>query len=375
MQSAKAAAQADAFTAQADDPSAIFYNPAGLTQLRGTNISGGLFFLQPEYNFNGDNGTNQSMNLPSLLPHVFVASDLGTERFRVGLGIANTFGLNEDYGNTGPLRFLVDNAQLMVLNIAPTVAYKFNDHFSAGLAFNIYYGDIMLTRNVPLGAPPTPEGSFHFRGDDVAFGVTPGFMYKINDHHTIGAYYRSPFQLNFDGKAEVKTPGPTIGPSDTSASLRFPQSFGLGYAWRPNNHWTLEGDVIWTDWHAVKQFTLSSSNPAFNGQTLPANWNSGWTFRLGTQYAFNEHWAIRGGYAYGQNAVPAETFGPLVPDSNYHLFALGFGYSADRWGIDVAGNYIYRETHHVSGSVNSPTVDGLWENAMVGVMATLTVKL
>src|SRR5947209_1056371 len=47
MQSSKAAAQADAFTAQADDPSAIYYNPAGLTQLHGTQMTVGAFFLQP----------------------------------------------------------------------------------------------------------------------------------------------------------------------------------------------------------------------------------------------------------------------------------------------------------------------------------------
>jgi hypothetical protein len=46
-QGAAAAGQSDAFTAQADDPSAIHYNPAGMMQLRrvqtylGTNLIGG----------------------------------------------------------------------------------------------------------------------------------------------------------------------------------------------------------------------------------------------------------------------------------------------------------------------------------------------
>ncbi|HET6676597.1 MAG TPA: outer membrane protein transport protein, partial [Nitrospiraceae bacterium] len=46
-QSASAAGQASAFVAQADDPSAGYYNPAGMTQLRGlqfslgTNLIGG----------------------------------------------------------------------------------------------------------------------------------------------------------------------------------------------------------------------------------------------------------------------------------------------------------------------------------------------
>lgn len=39
---AKGSAMGTAFVAVSDDPSAIAYNPAGLTQLSGTNIYGGL---------------------------------------------------------------------------------------------------------------------------------------------------------------------------------------------------------------------------------------------------------------------------------------------------------------------------------------------
>jgi long-chain fatty acid transport protein len=204
-------------------------------------------------------------------------------------------------GNTGALRNVVDEAQLSVINIAPTVAYKFDSNLSVGLAFNIYYGDLLLTRNVPLGAPPTPEGQFHFRGDDVAFGVTPGVMWKVTDRSTIGAYYRSPFSLDFDGTASVKLPNNTqIGPSDSKAALEFPQSAGIGYAFRPVKPLKLEADVIWTDWHAVTTFTIQSQDPHFNNQTIPAHWKSGFTYRGGVEYDITEHWAMRAGYAYSQ---------------------------------------------------------------------------
>ena len=53
------------------------------------------------------------------------------------------------------------------------------------------------------------------------------------------------------------------------------------------------------------------------------------TERALTQYDFDQHWAVRGGYAFSQNAVPSTTFNPLVPDSNYHLFAVGGSYTAE----------------------------------------------
>jgi long-chain fatty acid transport protein len=98
-QGAAAAAQAEAFMAQADDPSAIYYNPAGITQLHGTVASAGIYALFPEWTFHADAGDGQVMDLPSYLPHSYLVSDFGLERWRVGLGVNNVFGMNEDWGN------------------------------------------------------------------------------------------------------------------------------------------------------------------------------------------------------------------------------------------------------------------------------------
>jgi long-chain fatty acid transport protein len=376
MQSAKAAAQADAFTAQADDPSAIFYNPAGLTQLHGSQVTAGALYLQPLFHFQGDNGSNERMNLPTVIPHIYAESDFGLDQWRFGLGVNGEFGINEDWGSNRPLSTIVDKAMLSIINIAPTVAYRVNDQLSLGLAFNIYYGDLNLERNVVLAAPPAPLGRFRLYGNDFAYGVTPGIMYKIDSHNQIGAYYKSPFSLDFNGKARVaSTIIPEIGPSKAHETLNLPQSCGVGYAVRPIDALTLEADVIWTDWNTTDKLKIYSPNPAFNGQTLPANWRSGFTFRGGVQYQLDQNWALRAGYAYGQEAVPESTFSPIVPDSNYHLGALGVGYSTESWGLDLAYMFIYREQRHIHNDVNSPTVDGTWNNTFHGLMLTYTLKL
>ena len=144
---------------------------------------------------------------------------------------------------------------------------------------------------------------------------------------------------------------------------------------RPIDPLTLEVDVIWTDWNTTDKLKIYSSNAAFNGQSLPANWMSGFTFRGGAQYKLTQNWAVRCGYAYGQNSVPESTYSPLVPDSNYHLGALGFGYTTKQWGLDLAYEFIYREQRHIHNDVNSPTVDGTWSNQMQGLMLTFTVKI
>jgi long-chain fatty acid transport protein len=376
MQGSRGAGEADAFTAQANDPSAIFYNAAGLTQLDGTHVSVGAYYLQPEFDFRNDNGAKQNMDLPAILPHFYAESDFGLSRVRFGIGVNDTFGINEHWGDNGPLSTIVTRASLSVINIAPAVAFKVDDYLSIGATLNVYYGSLDLQRNAILAAPPAPEGQFHLKGYDTAVGFTAGAMYKINDQNQVGVYYRSPFTLNFGGHAQVtSTIIPEIGPSQANEKLNFPQSIGLGYAVKPVKPLTVEADVIWTDWHAVDQLKIHSSNPAFNGQTLKADWKSGFTLRLGAEYEICQHWFLRAGYAYGQGSTPQSTFSPLVPDNNYNLVAVGLGYATDRWSLDLAANYINRGTRHIEGSVNSPNVNGTWDNNMYGLMLTFGVKL
>src|SRR5579864_8679477 len=109
---ARAAAQADAFSAQADDASAIFYNPAGLTQLHGTVITGGVTTFFPNWEFDSAGGQQKNMRLASVLPDIYVATDFGLDDWRFGIGINNPFGLNEDWGHHGPLTPLVTEAHL-----------------------------------------------------------------------------------------------------------------------------------------------------------------------------------------------------------------------------------------------------------------------
>jgi long-chain fatty acid transport protein len=55
-QSASATGQSAAFAAQADDPSAVYYNPAGMTQLRGTQLSFGTLLIGGHTSFTSPSG-------------------------------------------------------------------------------------------------------------------------------------------------------------------------------------------------------------------------------------------------------------------------------------------------------------------------------
>ena len=59
-QDAFAAARGEAFVATADNPSAIYYNPAGITQLEGNNLRGGINGLYFDPTFQPPAGQSNS---------------------------------------------------------------------------------------------------------------------------------------------------------------------------------------------------------------------------------------------------------------------------------------------------------------------------
>lgn len=375
QQGARASAQAEAFAAQADDPTAIWYNPAGITQLRGTQLTAGGYLVIPDYHFKGPGG-NASNHEKSFLPELYIVSDLGTDRFRLGLGFNNVFGLKEDWGRNGPLETLFTHGHLYLLNLEPTVAFKVTDSLSVGVGLNVYYGTLNIERKQVLGAPPTPLGNFRLHGTDTKFGASPGVLWKIDEHNTVAAFYHSPVTLDISGNADITGRGlPPIGPSHVVAPIHIPQNAGIGYALRPIAPLKIETDVVWTNWSTLQGIRIKSPNTVFNGSTIVTKYHDTWSFRLGTQYDLNRNWALRGGYAYGTSAAPASTFSPLVPDSNYHIFSAGLGYSTNAWSLDFAYLFILRETRNIGGGINAPAVVGKYNTNLQGLILNLGIKM
>jgi long-chain fatty acid transport protein len=387
-QGARATAQGEAFIVQADDASAVYYNPAGLTQLEGTHLASGGMLILRDIRFSGPAGRS-TMNDPAFTPHFYAATDAGLEQWRFGLGVNVPFGNAVDWGRNGLFQRIVTETRLTVVNIAPTVAFQLNDHLSLGASLNVYHGDTSL-KNRPF-APFFPATRFKFDGDGQAVGATAGLLWKINEQHAVGAVYRSPFRINFDGRASLANPPPfppvMPGPSSASASIQFPQSVAVGYAWRPTERLKLEVNVDWTNWDTLNTVNLRSSNPTFDastnpdGASIPFHWKDSFFYEFGAQYRLNEHCAVRAGYIFSENSVPDSTYSPVMPDADRHVFSVGFGYDSVepllfKRGVllvDIAYQYAVSETRNVSGSIH-PEVNGKWRSDSHSVILTGTIK-
>ena len=148
-QGAAAAGQANAFTAQADEPSAIHYNPAGLTQVRGIQFSGGSVLVGGGTSFTSPTGTNVhggfDGSIASPAPFNFYATanlgDILRQRLKglvVGLGVTTPFGLVYSFPASSPFATAVKNEKLPMIDIKPTIAYQVTEQLSVGLGADIY---------------------------------------------------------------------------------------------------------------------------------------------------------------------------------------------------------------------------------------------
>src|SRR5258708_32232773 len=93
-QDAFATARGEAFAATADNASAIYYNPAGISQLKGGNFRGGIYgiYLPVTYKSPSGRSFDNEKDLQAV-PQLFLTYTPNETRLSYGLGIYAPFGL------------------------------------------------------------------------------------------------------------------------------------------------------------------------------------------------------------------------------------------------------------------------------------------
>jgi len=420
-QGSAASAQANAFAAQADDPSALYYNAAGMTQLPGLQTMFGTQLLGGTTHFTSPSGAtatgdrNGSVAWPPP-NHVYITAnlgDLGLARLKdltVGVGAVSPFGSLTRYPNDGPFNTAVTFVTLPLVDIKPTLAYRLNDQIAVGLGADIYtfsglFGEGHVEqRFVWPGGAGIPAGSqIEVNGSDNAAGFNVSLLYTPFRNEdgkplvNIGVVYRSQATLHLAG--EFRANGALV--SDAKATLVLPQILSGAVAIWPvrtrERAWKLEADVDYVGWGANRNLDVHLSN----GVTLPQpqNWKGTYAVMVGTEYRWlalesMPHWevALRGGYQNQQTQVPDRTFNPGVPSSNVHIPSVGIGLlcrqqgslfglarcgdagvgklKPQALGLDVSYQVAFYEDRTITGNQN-PTVNGTYKTLIHGGGVTL----
>lgn len=401
-QGAAAAAQGNAFSAQADDASAIHYNPAGLSQVEGVQVVFGTALMGGSIKANtatgalvhGDFGGSVVFPPPS---HTYVSANLGAlglerlSRVTVGLGLTSPFGLNTRYPIDGPFNSAVTSASLPLMAIKPTVAYKMTDNVFVGLNADIYtFASFLGEGHVEQKQVGIGGGSLELNGKGTGAGVTASLLYTPLRNSarkpiaSVGFVYRSQAVLPLHGSFLVNG----VRAADASTNFVLPPIYTSAVAVWPvrdsAREWKIELDVEYVGWRSMWNLDVQLST----GQTLsqPQQWKNVPVVAVGTEYKWLHpdwlsYWevAARAGYTRTENPVPGQTFNPGTISLSAHTISLGAGFLCAKggrflglipcgrdsglWpkaiGFDVAYQEWIYEPHMVAGNLN-PTVNGTY---------------
>jgi long-chain fatty acid transport protein len=358
-QDADAIARGNADVASPENASAIYYNPAGITQLQGTNVEVGVHAISINSTYQGANGSGSDSKFSvQPVPQFYLTASTKNQPFAFGLGVFAPYGLALKWSGDAPFRTAGFAGSLTYLTVNPVIAAKLTDQLSiaAGPTFN--YGQVMLEQGV------TPTSSFKYRGQGSGSGVTVGLRWQPSDEWAFGAKYHSPTTLTFDGTAS--TSGLGLGNSRSSVTIPFAQFAAAGVSYRPNTNWNFETDVDFTDWHSLD--TIVFNNTPLGNVPKVFKWKGTYMFEVGATRYLDDGYFVSAGYFYSPNSASQEYYTPVIPDTNLHVGSLGFGHKGEHWAWTLAAQIITGPAMVVAGNID-PTVDGTyhWLNGSLDI--------
>jgi len=356
---ARAMAMAGAFTGLANDPSAIYFNPAGITQLDGTQFYAGATMIMPIQSFKGPSPSTAEadMNKQTFFPINFYVTHKITERFSVGLGINNQYGLGTKWDQTWAGSHLAVETSVKTFFFTPVVAYKVLDNLSISVGATIATGNVKISTMNSGAITGYPDFLLTLDSKTTtSVGYTAGILYKPIDKLQIGVSYRSKSKFDFTGTAtsnpatfyhpllKANLPYPT---GDISAPLTTPPNLTVGVAIFACDKWTITADYQWVGWSSYNNLTITFNNYPYdidsntpgvqNSKTIPRNYQDSYILRLGSEYKLNDVFALRAGVFYDNHSVPDNYVEPELPDANRIGLNVGAGYNfTDKLRVDLS---------------------------------------
>jgi long-chain fatty acid transport protein len=366
-QGARAMGMGLAFTAVANDPSAIFFNPAGLGWQKHFDVQFGSSLLtKTQGDFNGESpypgvsNSEQEHKTTFVIPTLYAVAPL-TSEINLGLGIFSQYGLGFRWDNAEKFsgRFIAQNAVIQSVDVNPVLSFQATPAIAIAVGADYRVSKVQLERNQGAINPFTNSvvDVAHIKlnselTDNHGWGWNAGVMVRPIPQLSFGAAYRSSIKVDYKGKAtfEQRPTGnaqfdaivasqlPT-GSHPVATFIDFPSSVNLGTALTLPGDFTVSIDADWTEWKKFKSLDIAFTDLVGRDLHRENDWKDSWAYRVGIEKKFSKL-AVRAGYYRDKTPQPVENAGPILADNDRDAYAIGFGYGNDRWGVDVSDLYI-----------------------------------
>ncbi len=336
----RALAIGGAFVAVADDPSAIFHNPAGLVyQERALNLSIDGFYISPVHEYVTTGGDRVESRYKSSVPQFFLT-------FRANNRLTFGFGFYVPYAGGGydwkagatvqPFK-----STMGVYSLTPTLSYKFSEKLSVGFNLNFYGGVLNIDMVDATFGPMKSEE----KGSAVSAGF--GLMFRPSQRLSIGLGVRGPAKMTLTGRTSVTVTDPLLGTFpillDSETSFDLPWDIELGFSYKLSENFLLSISAQRTMWSALDKVEKVMKNIPFVGdieETQIMNYEDITILRAGFEYFVSGGIILRGGLGYDRCASPETTL-DYKGNIDVDKFTLigGIGYRTGRTEIDFVYAY------------------------------------
>lgn len=408
---AAATAQGAAFSAQADNPSAIHYNPAGMTQLEGIQFSTGTLLISGSLQLKSDLGPTVKGDLGSTVANpppstLFITANLpalglkNLPNWTLGFGITSPFALSVEYPDNSVIAPATTMAAVPLFDFKPTLAYKVNEFIAIGGGLDIYTfadfngeGHAEVQQNAaPGNAFGIPAGTnLEGNGSDTALGFTASLLWtpwrnaQDQPRLNLGFVFRHGADLNLKG--DFNAGGTRLAKAKTTIELPDVYTWAIA-GWPIRNaqrEWKVEIDLEYADWTDFEDLNFNLSN----GATIPnrRNYGDAWIVMLGTEYTLLSpnllpEWDVsfRGGYVRSGTPVRSRTLDASNPDSAYHGISVGMGFQCNADGkfmgvllcedfgrkaiaLDFAYQVLLYDARDINNNQN-PLLNGTWDTTI-----------
>jgi long-chain fatty acid transport protein len=359
-QGARATGLGGAFVGEANDPSAIFFNAAGIAFLRGSQLQAGGALVRPRTTFTGADPAPGSdvverTDGAALFPPSLYYTHQFSERLVLGAGLTRPFGTRPQWESPDAFsgRFLAQRVDLSSYAFSPTAAFRLADRLAIGAGLDVHVGSLSARRRIPGVHPTTHQlvdaGSIRIDGDrDTALGFHVGALARPMENLSVGLQYRSRIRHDFHGTAEfslIPTGVPALDaavaavipagslPVRTPISLPASITGGAAYRW---DDWTFAGQVDFVQWSRLRQVAFDYEGREDLREVFVEDYADSLTLRAGVERRFGSAWAARAGYFFDDSPAPAESQTPLLFDADKQGLVVGGSWKYRAWRIDAA---------------------------------------
>ena len=337
MQGLREMAMGGTGVASSWDASTIYYNPAGLSNLKHIQLYGNLLFAMPSAQYAEVVGSYHATtkNQTFYPVNIYIGGPVRKgSNVAVGLGFYSAFAIDSKWGDQWSGRYIVENEQLRTYFLQPTVSYRFNKAISVGAGFIYAFGTYNMRQAVPVQSYlNNTDGQAEYFARPSGIGFNAGVQIKPWKWLHIGLNYRS--QINMKtrgGSLEFSNMPNSIASMFPNAkytnTLALPATASIGFAIKPTQELTINFDINFVGWHSIDSARYLYDRNV-NGKTeldVPRNYRNRAAFRLGANYKLGGGWSLMAGAAIDPSPVQNGYVSPEMPDVDSYELSTGFSY-------------------------------------------------